>query len=149
MRINKWLILAFIGVSLAGFLDAAYLTAAHYSNEIPPCSITQGCEEVTTSKYAEIFNVPVALTGVVYYLTVFLLSVYYFDSRKDFALKYLLAIPVLGFVASAWFVYVQVHILDAICLYCMFSAFTSASLLVLGVAVIVSNRFFGLGTQEK
>ena len=69
---------AFLFVSFFGFLDATYLTINHYQGKIPPCSIVVGCEIVTTSRYSLFLNIPVALIGAIYYLTVFVLTVLYF-----------------------------------------------------------------------
>jgi uncharacterized membrane protein len=66
--IPKWIIFGLIVVSFLGFLDATYLAAKHYLGAPIACSIFEGCEKVTTSQYAAVFNIPVALLGALYYL---------------------------------------------------------------------------------
>lgn len=137
----KWLMLGLIIVSFIGFLDASYLTVAHYGGIDLTCTILKGCEEVTTSEYAVIFGVPVALLGVFYYLTVLLLGLIYFDTKKRIILKIIPPLTVAGLFASAWFVYLQLFVIKAICEYCVISAATSATLFIFGIFVFKKARF--------
>ena len=126
--IYLWLI-----VSLIGFTDASYLSIKHYRGEVPPCLLTSGCETVTTSKYATVFTIPVALVGAIYYLTVFLLSVLYLDTKSTLLLKIIPPLTGGGFIASLTFIYLQLFLIHAICIYCVVSAFTSTGLFVLSM----------------
>lgn len=127
-------------MSFLGFLDATYLTAQHYLNEIPPCFITTGCETVLTSHYHAVFGIPVALLGSLYYLLLFLLAVFYLDAKKGIIIRLAAYLTPLGFLASLYFVYLQFFILKEICSYCMVSAFTSTILFILGILIIKSSR---------
>lgn len=131
-HLPKWLIFAFIIVSFIGFLDASYLTIAHYTGLELRCSIFNGCQKVTTSEYSTVFGFPVALLGVFYYLSILLLSLFYFDTKKKKILKYIMPLTAMGILASAWFVYVQIFALKSICQYCMISAGTSTLLFIFG-----------------
>lgn len=132
MSTSKPLFFAFIVVAFLGFLDASYLTAHHYSGVLPPCFITQGCDVVTTSAYSTILGIPVALLGTLYYLTVLVLGFIYIDKKKDWViLKALPVVNTLGLLASAWFVYAQVFIIHALCMYCLLSAASSTTLFIL------------------
>lgn len=119
-------------VSLVGFIDAAYLTAEHYAGSTPSCFLVEGCDVVTTSAYAVVFGVPVALLGALYYLSIFVLSVAYLDSHRDWMLKLSSGATATGFLVSVYLVSVQVFILQQICIYCMASAFTSTTLFAIG-----------------
>lgn len=133
--IPKLLIWGLILVSLAGFLDATYLTAKHYLGTPIPCSILDGCDEVTTSQYSVIAGIPVALLGSLYYLTIFILSVAYADTKKEWFAYVASHLTAVGFLASLWFVYLQFFVLHALCLYCLFSAVTSTILFILGLCI--------------
>lgn len=135
-RIPKWIIFAFILISFLGFLDASYLTAEHYLGAPLPCSILDGCEEVTTSKYSTIWNVPVALLGAIYYSLIFFLAIAYLDTRRDSIIRLAAYLTPLGFLASAWFVYLQLFVIKALCLYCIISAVTSIILFILGMIML-------------
>lgn len=127
---------SFLIVSFIGFLDATYLAVKHYIGGAIPCSITQGCEVVTTSQYAVILNIPVALLGAIYYLIIFVLAVLYIDTRRESIINFISRFTIIGLIASLWFVYLQVFVIEALCFYCLISAFTSLLLFVLGLFVI-------------
>jgi len=119
-----------------GFLDATYLAVKHYTGGPINCSILNGCDKVVTSPYAVVLGVPVALAGAVYYLTLFLLAVVYVDGRRARFFRLAVFIAFAGFFASLWFVYLQVFILNALCLYCLFSAADSTVLSILGARAL-------------
>jgi uncharacterized membrane protein len=126
----------FLAVSLVGFVNAAYLTAKHYLGAPPACSLFAGCEKVTTSRYATIMGIPLALLGAIYYLTLFLSVIAYLDTRRVGIFRGAAGFTAVGFVASAWFVYLQLFVIQAICQYCMLSALTSTILFLLGITVL-------------
>lgn len=134
--VPRWLLWAFSFFSFLGFLDASYLTAKHYTGGELNCSVFSGCEQVTTSVYSTIGPVPVSLLGAGFYLLVFLLSFMYLDSKKDILLRGLIGLSVIGFLASLAFVYLQVFIIKALCLYCLISATTSTTLFILSIFVV-------------
>jgi uncharacterized membrane protein len=129
---NK-LVWLFLAVSFLGFLDASYLTISHFTGADLNCSITNGCAQVTSSEYSVVFGVPVSLMGVLYYLSVFILSFLYFDIRRKEIFEFIRPLTVAGFLSSAWFVYLQLFVIHAICQYCMASAITSTILFILGI----------------
>lgn len=131
--VPKWLSLSFLLVSILGFVDASYLAVKYYQNEAPPCSILQGCDVVTTSEYAAIFGISVALFGALYYFVHLALSVTYLDKQNPRGLKWAFLFSPAGFIASLYFIYLQLFVLSAICVYCMVSAGTSAALFLLGM----------------
>ncbi|MBT4153099.1 MAG: vitamin K epoxide reductase family protein [Candidatus Magasanikbacteria bacterium] len=130
---TKWIAIAILCVSLIGFSDASYLTFAHYSGEGPACSVLEGCDEVTTSEYSTVLGIPVALGGAFFYLTMLLLSIMTLESKQHLPLKLAGYLSPAGFLASVWFVYLQLYVIEAICLYCMGSAITSTLLFILGM----------------
>src|ERR1035437_8681485 len=70
-RNNKLIVYSLI-LAFFGFLDSAYLTISHYRNAIPPCTIN-GCEKVLTSSFSMIGPIPMALLGVIFYLSVMII----------------------------------------------------------------------------
>lgn len=145
---NK-LLLFFPVLGAAGFVDATYLTVKHFLGGPIPCSILKGCEQVTTSQYSTVFGIPVALLGAFYYLTILVLAAIYFDSKKTSVLKLLACLTPFGFLASLIFVYLQIFVIKAICLYCMVSAATSTILFILGMIYLTKHRKQPKITIEK
>ena len=114
--------------SFLGLIDASYLAAKHYSGTIPPCAIVKGCEVVTTSQYATIGGVSVALLGAIYYLAVLVISIAIIDTKSDRLKKILAGFSVIGLLASIWFISLQLFVIKALCLYCLVSAFSSTAI---------------------
>lgn len=127
-------------ISIIGFLDATYLTVRHYDASSINCSIVSGCEEVTTSRYSTIGGIPVALFGAVYYVTILVLAVAYFDTKSKIFLKFIGYFSFLGFLTSLILVFLQIFVIKAICLYCMVSAASSTMLFVLGILLLKTLR---------
>lgn len=137
--IPKWLVALFLALSAIGFLDASYLTVKHYLGTPINCSLLNGCDKVTTSAYSVIAGLPVALLGVLYYVAVFMLVMLYVDTgRKKLMYGAALLTP-LGLLASLWFVYVQVFVIHALCLYCLISAFISTLLFGFGMFIVYTK----------
>jgi len=138
--LSNGLITLFLLIALAGFTDAAYLTYAHYTHTILPCSLTQGCEVVTTSIYATIGIIPIALIGALYYLLLAVSAVAYLDTKKTYVMRYGSYLTFGGFATSCVLIGLQVFVLDALCLYCIFSATSSTALFILGVIILQKTK---------
>jgi len=126
--------------ALIGFLDASYLTANHYLGASLVCPIFGDCEKVTASQYSAIGGIPVALFGAVYYIFIFLLVIWYLDSKKESILYFIARATAVGFLASVWFLYLQLFVILALCLYCIISAITSTLLFIAGLIVLKSRE---------
>jgi len=137
---SRWYPFTAIGIAGLGFIDATFLTIEHYTTFTLPCSITNGCELVTTSSYSSILGIPVALLGAMYYVGI-LLAVYgSLEFAKPQWLKWIAAATTAGFLFSAWFVYLQLFVIHAICQYCMLSALTSTALFVASLIYLKKIR---------
>lgn len=134
----KWPEAAMIVLATIGLFDATLLTLEHYADLNLPCTVTHGCQVVLASKYAEIFGVPVAIFGVVYYLVILIMSFYAYQNATD--RKWLLALSSLGFLSTLYLIYIQAHLLHAWCQYCLLSALTSTLLFILNVILYVNQR---------
>jgi len=130
-KIPSWLIWAFAIVSFLGFIDASYLAINHYTGAELTCSLLEGCDQVTTSEYSTIFGIPVALGGTFFYLTIFILTMIHVDTKKIKPLKLLPPLTMIGFLCSLYFTYLQAFVIEAFCQYCLLSAITSTTLLIL------------------
>ena len=127
-------------IAFIGFLDATYLTISHFGGAQLLCGVKDTCSIVTSSKYAQVFGIPVALGGAFYYLAVLIGALLTVDKQSTKIAKTLGWFTILGLLASAWFVYVQLGILHAICWYCMASATTSTLLFILGMILITKLK---------
>ena len=142
-KLSKGLIVVALVIAALGFLDASYLAAEHYLNRIPPCTIVQGCETVLTSTYATFAGIPVALFGALFYLTAFFILFFYLETgARKLLLAFLLCVSA-AFLATLGFVYIQLFVLHAICLYCMGSAATSTLLFIIACMFFIKEKSAG------
>ncbi len=131
--IPRGLVWAFIITNFLGFLDATFLTAEHYLGPLLGCPIFGGCDKVLVSPYSAVGGIPVALLGAIYYLAIFVLGVAYLDTERTRILRFAASLTPLGFLASLWFLYLQLFVIKALCFYCLISLITSTLLFVLGL----------------
>lgn len=119
-------------VALVGLADAVYLTHHHYTAQLPPCSILEGCEMVLTSAYATIFGIPLALYGAIAYLTAFGLAVLTALGKRKAWLLFSLQVFVMT-IFTVWLLYVQGVVLEAFCQFCLLSALVTFTLFVISL----------------
>jgi len=125
-------------LAFVGFLDAAYLTIEHFSGKIPPCTLVDGCNSVLTSQYATLGPVPLALAGVLYYVSLFvLISAASGQSAGRYASLAMFLLSV-GLAASLGLIYLQWQVIEAFCFYCLVSA--SVTILMFALSIIWRRR---------
>lgn len=129
-----WTRVTLLALGAIGFADATFLTIKRYTGGSLPCSLLKGCDVVTTSAYSAFAGIPVSLLGALFYLSVIMLTVLYWQTGKRWVLIKLWVLSILAFLASLGFVYVQGWILHAWCLYCLVSA--AISTLVCALATV-------------
>lgn len=137
-RANR-LAFALAAISAVGFADAAYLAIEHYRGLPPACLVFTGCETAARSAWSEIGGVPVALAGAAYYFAVLLLSVLAIERGSKKLLFAAALLTPLGFLASIFFVYLQIFVIGAICLYCIVSAVSSTLLFAISLPTLASR----------
>jgi uncharacterized membrane protein len=117
-------------VALIGLGDAVYLTVHHYTAEPVPCSLITGCETVLTSAYAEIAGIPLAAFGALGYFIAFSLALLAaFGNRLTWTL-FGIQVVVMSLV-TVWLLYLQAFVIGAFCQFCLISAATSFTLLIM------------------
>ena len=117
-------------VALVGVADAAYLTVHHYTNEPVPCSLVAGCETVLTSQYAEIAGIPLAAFGAAAYFAAFSLAVLAAFGNRSMWTVFGVQVSLMAAFAI-WLLYLQGFVIGAFCQFCLLSAATSFTLLVI------------------
>ncbi|MFA6105672.1 MAG: vitamin K epoxide reductase family protein [Patescibacteria group bacterium] len=134
-KIDKIGAIIFLLLGIIGFLDASYLTIEHYRGIIPVCTVVTGCGTVLISKYSTVGPVPLALLGVAYYSVIIFGALLFLDLKIIKILHLLSAYTFIGILASLYFLYLQIFVIQALCLYCLFSAATSTLLFINGVYI--------------
>jgi uncharacterized membrane protein len=133
---------AAVGIlTAAGAAIAGYLTYARFTHTALACT-TGGCEIVQRSDYAELAGIPVALLGLAAY--VFLFGTAF--SSSELARVAGAGVAVAGAAFSAYLVYVQIAVIDAICQWCVASDVVMALLASICVARVIAG---GPGPQAR
>jgi uncharacterized membrane protein len=128
----RWAVPASLLLCLIGLGASAYLTFEHYSSSVTlacPDTGTINCLKVTTSSYSELFGVPVALLGLLFYLgvTVLCLPAMW---RSDLAWvgRVRLVATAGGVAFVLYLVWAELFRIDAICLWCTVVHITTVAL---------------------
>lgn len=120
---------AFIGIA-----DTLYLAYYHIIGATPGCAILNGCELVLNSKYAKLFDVPLAYLGLVFYVYLLALVILLAIDPTSRALRFgIVAYTAVGLLCSITFELMQVFLIGALCMYCAISALTT--LVLFGLAL--------------
>ncbi|TMK24839.1 MAG: vitamin K epoxide reductase family protein [Actinobacteria bacterium] len=121
---------AMIVLTVIGLGLASYLTYVHYSGIKPACSLGGSCEKVQTSAYSHLAGVPVALMGLVGYVTIMSVLLAPDSEMTRFAT---VAVTAVGFGFSAYLTYRELFSIHAICEWCVSSAVIMTILVCLAI----------------
>ena len=110
------LILAFLDI--VGLAIAAYLTIVEASGGVPVCGPIKGCEEVARSEYSRIGGIPVAVFGVGLSLLLLTLAVAWWRTNLYVLLLAHYGLSLAGVIFEAYFIYLQVFVIGAVCVWC-------------------------------
>lgn len=137
----KFLLIAVIALALFGFADATFLTAKRMTGGPIPCVLGfTGCDTVSKSPYAVFFGIPLSAYGMAFYLAAGILAVLYLDTKKFIVARLLMLATLCGFLASAYFVYLQAFVIHAFCVYCIASALSSTALFGVAITIYLKLR---------
>jgi len=123
-------VFAVFGVAVAG-----YLTWVHFAGLQPLCAGgAGGCERVQNSEYAELGGVPVAALGLAGYVVILAALLAPGEAARLAAAGLALA----GMAFSAYLVYLQVAVIEAICQWCIASDLLMTALAVAAVGRVLT-----------
>lgn len=135
-----WFLISFLLIGNIGLWISVYLTIKHYIGTAPSCIGFSGCEKVFLSSYSTIFNIPVSLIGVGYFLLIMFLAVLYFFYKKENLFNLILLISFFSVIFSAWFVFLQFFEIKALCFWCLISEFCAMVLFILNLLWMRINK---------
>ena len=138
----SWMVL--IPLSLAGLGTSGYLTYSHYADQPTVCAGIGSCEFVQTSEYSEIMGVPVALMGLLFFVALAALSlsrIVIGRRELEWALPVAFSMALGGTAFVTYLTYVELFVIDAICVWCVVTAsITVASLLTIAWGIVSAAR---------
>jgi uncharacterized membrane protein len=120
--------IASLVIAALGIAIATYLTYVHYAGLQPICAGgSHGCERVQSSSYATVGGVPVAVLGLIGYVSIATALLVPGEGARLAAA----ALTVVGFGFSAYLTYLELFVIDAVCQWCVSSAVLLTVLVVL------------------
>src|SRR5665213_3605414 len=129
---------ALLVLSFVGLADAAYLAQSELAGTPLLCNLggLSGCNIVAQSAYSHLFGIPLGVYGLGFYGLVLALSAFeLFFAGEALVRKGIQFVTTLGLLASALFMYLQLFVIGAICVYCTISAVISLLVWLLALAL--------------
>jgi uncharacterized membrane protein len=102
-------------ILILGMLDSGYLTVTHFVPSALKCPLAGGvvdCGLVTTSVYSEVFGIPIAILGLVWFVACILFAIFGYN-------KIIKNIWMLFGVGAIIYSGTTQSILGKICIYCV------------------------------
>lgn len=136
-------------LSVAGVAVSSYLTVEHYTTSTTlacPNTGVLNCLKVTTSAESKLLGIPVALLGLLYFLGMVALCLPGMWRAAASRVAWLrLGASLAGVAMVVYLIYVELFVLDAICLWCTaahaiaLALFTAIALAMAASSVRVSS----------
>ena len=101
-------------VAVLGIAITGYLLYVRQTGGTLACS-TGGCQTVQDSSYAVVFGIPVAALGLVGFLGLLATAL----ARGDWARLSQATLALTAFFFSAYLLYIQLVVIDALCQWCL------------------------------
>ncbi len=117
-------------LALAGLLIAGYLSIVRLTGGSAVCDPSHGCDVVATSPYALLFGIPVAYLGLGYALLLTALAAGWWWRADRRALAGAYALLLLGTLFVAYLTYLELFVIEAVCIWCASFAITIVAGLV-------------------
>lgn len=116
LGVHPGVILAVLDV--IGLAIATYLSTVELQGGVPVCGPIHGCEEVARSEYSRIGGIPVAVFGVGLSLILLSLAIAWWRTDLYVLLLAHYGLSLAGVLFEAYFMYVQVFVIGAVCIWC-------------------------------
>jgi uncharacterized membrane protein len=116
LGLHPALILAVLDVM--GLAIAAYLSVVELQGGVPVCGPIKGCEEVARSEYSRIGGIPVAVFGVGLSVLLLTLALAWWRTNLYGLLLAHYGLSLAGVIFEAYFMYLQVFVIGAVCIWC-------------------------------
>lgn len=144
---KKWLVIAFVlsllGIVAAGISASEFFHIKKAGLEEPSfCSVNEtiNCDVINASSYAELFGIPVAIWGLLFYAVIAIFSLYLRISKQEKEHSYSLfwGLSVFGILWTLRMAYIASFILNAVCITC-FAQYVINTLLLIAAWVAYKN----------
>ena len=118
-------------IAFLGMVDTFYISIKRGGPPVA-CHVTQGCNDVLTSKYSTLAGIPISWFGLAFYFTVFSTAVFALTGSAR-AIRLVFWPAMAAFLISLTLVGIQAFVIHAYCEYCLMSALFSTSIFLLSL----------------
>ncbi len=135
-----------VGLGALGLVDSSYLTIKHLSGSLPVCDagFISECGRVLGGPYSEVFGIPLAALGIVFYGVIFSSALFSFLSGKKAGARVVFGTATVGLLVSGYLTYLQFVVIGALCPYCLVSAALATGIFLLSLFGLPGERVFWL-----
>jgi uncharacterized membrane protein len=130
-----------LALAVAGLGISSYLTYTHWAHATIACGGLGSCNEVNNSSYAELAGIPVAFLGALSYLALIGFALAWLWWRPEgpaWPVMFFWGLSLFGVLYSAYLTYVEVFVLEAICVYCVASAAVMLASLLISTGWVIT-----------
>ena len=135
MHTLRWQPVTTLLLSLAGLGVSIYLTITHFDKAALSCPAGGGfinCAQVTTSPQSEIFGIPVAMLGLVFFVPMLVLCLPAAWRSTNRVIHWgRLALAVTGVAMIIYLIIAELFIIKAICIWCTTVHVTTLALFII------------------
>lgn len=133
-----WLQWAIPALAVAGLVVAGYLTYVETQPVEAICGPVGDCNAVQSSPYARFLGIPVGVIGLAGYVAI--LAAWLWGRSGDATARaILLGMTVIGVVASIYLTYLELFVIEAVCMWCLTSAAIMMGLMLAAGAWLAST----------
>jgi uncharacterized membrane protein len=142
-----WLPVLVGALSLVGIAVSAYLSYTYWFDKSVVCAGFHSCQAVAQSKYSHMGGVPVAFFGVLGYAAILAVAAFWLwagDRFGDWPLLAIWGMAVGGVAYSVYLTYLELFVIDAICIWC-----ATQAVVMLGIFILSTAGVLTMGRQEE
>jgi uncharacterized membrane protein len=132
MGMKRWGVALILVLAFFGLADSAYLAQSAASGTPLICDTRlSGCNVVASSEYSQIFGIPVAEFGVLFYGILLVLAALELVIFDQLLRRVLQLFALVGVAVSLYSTIVQVYYIQALCIYCLASGVATVFIFIL------------------
>jgi len=137
---KKILLNLMILLSIIGLFTSFYLVKTHYDTSDTFCDFNEvlACSVVNSSQFSEIFNVPVAVFGMLWFIF-FIGMIWQIKKRTEYPILALVIWSTIGLFSVIYFIIAEI-IIGAICIFCTIVHVVIIILLIISFSLYFSQK---------
>ncbi|HUG33285.1 MAG TPA: vitamin K epoxide reductase family protein [Anaerolineales bacterium] len=130
-----------LALIVVGLLVSIYMTIFKLTSNESMCIGSKDCSVVNASRYSEVNGIPVAVIGMGGYAS--LLALLWLERRpgffKDNGTMIFFGLSLVGFLFTAYLVYVEIALIKAYCPFCITSQVSMTIIFILSVIRLIKQ----------